>query len=240
MKRRAFVNMMGGVSAGLVLAPPVASSVFADEKNRPFPGEELKMAIEAYCRKIFDSSPDPDLLAPGGRYFFAGSFEVEVVSEKNSIFDLADEVIEKTKSSGFDASALKEGKIPDGMMVMSGGITVQNEKGMAVFQIEGLKNWDASIIYHNCINILSKVPPREWNKLKKIEPLAVGKGYSGNLKGSFKIWLVGDNSLKLDVESITPSVRLAPDSEVKAILNSEVLSRFLPEKIMKKITSAKN
>ena len=112
MKRRKFVNKIGGITAGLAVYPGMPLSVWGNETGGTFSDEELKAALEKYCRKIFYSKPDMKFLTPNGRYFFADSFEVEADSNTNSIFDFADQVIEKTKSSGFDASALKEGKMP--------------------------------------------------------------------------------------------------------------------------------
>ena len=54
------------------------------------------------------------------------------------------------------------------MTVANGGVMIQNEKFMTIFKVEGLKNYNATIIYRKCINISTKVAPSEWKKLKKV------------------------------------------------------------------------
>lgn len=238
MKRRTFVNVVGSVSAGLVITPSIASSVFGDETNRSFSDEELKAALEKYCRKIFNSSPELETLVPNGRYSFADSFEIEINTKLNSIFDFADEVIEKAKSTGFDASALKEGNIPDGMQVASGGVIFQNEGKMAIFKVEGLKNYNATITYKNGINIATKVPPCEWKKLKKIEKAGEkAGGYLGNLNGPFRIWIMNDRSINMNVEEIEPAIRFDKDMRPLNTVNDDFLNGVFSEEILEIISS---
>jgi hypothetical protein len=235
MKRRTFVNIFGGASTGLIISPNIVSSVFLQDKTQAFTPEELKTALEEYYWKIFDSSLNAETLAPEGRYFFADSFEIEVNSAKNDVFDFAEFIIEQARSLGFDASVLKEGKIPNGMQVINDGITIFTEKGMTIFKVEGLKNWDASIIYNNCINIMAKVPPCLWNKLDKIQPLIRGRGFEGNLSGPFKIYLSDNQTKRLNIERIAPSIRFINKTEEITILNSKILSQFFSENVIEKL-----
>lgn len=231
MERRNFVSAIGGISAGLMAAPGIVTSVLASEMSGSFTDEELKIALEKYCSKIFNSSPDKEYLAPNGRYFFADSFEIEVNSTMNSIFDFADEVIEKAKSTGFDASALKEGKIPEGMQVCNGGAMIQSDKVMMMLKLEGLVNFNATIKYKNGINIATKVPPCEWVDLKKIEKLDRGNGYQGNLKGPFRIWIMGDRPISLNVEEIEPAIRFSKNNMPLNTVSSNFLKEVFSDKI---------
>lgn len=240
MERRNFVSVIGGISVGLTAAPGIITSVLASEMGGSFTDYELKIALEKNCQKIFNSSPDKEYLAPNGRYFFAESFEIEVDSKINSIFDFADQVIEKSKSSGFDASALKEGKIPNGMQVYNGGVVIKSEKIMKMFKVEGLKNYNATITYKNGINIATKVPPCEWIGLKKIEKMDRGNGYEGNLKGPFRIWIMGNRPINLNVEEIEPAIRFSENNMPLNTVSSSFLKEVFSDKIQEIIFPAQS
>lgn len=112
---------------------------------------------------------DPAIKLPEGKLFLSKSFSIETVSEKNTVFDIADLVIEYCKEAGFDANSLKEGVIPDKMDVLPGAVSFTTEGAIKGFKIEELKNYDAISIAENPIFIRTELPPDAWGDIKKIE-----------------------------------------------------------------------
>jgi len=238
MKRRKFVKEAGVGLAGITLLPAMGLPL-RREKTNTDANEEFKKAVEIHVSKIFNSQPDLEIISPKGRYFFAESFTIDLNTMKNCIFDFADEIIVKAKSMGFDASPVKAGKIPQGMQITNGGVAISMDNKVNVFKLRNLRDWDATVIYRNCIHIFSEAPPALWSKLDKIEPMPVGKGYEGMINGRFRIWVLTDKSQHLYVEKTSPSIKFLDNTDEINTLNSKVLYQILPESVLKVLSSIK-
>lgn len=236
MHRRIFISSLGIASMGFVAIPSPISSLKLEEQISKIPPEELKLCFENYCKKVFDSALDINNQSPNGRYFFAESYEVLIHPNQNTIFDFSDEIIKISKSFGFDASALKKGKMPDGMSVGDGGVIISSDGKFSIFKIPGLLNYNSTVKYKNCVNILSSTPPCEWKKIDVLERSKKNSNtYTGNSNGSFKLWLTGEQLINFDIEETKPVLKFRENESHLEKINIEILKKLLSENIIKTI-----
>jgi len=230
MKRRVFITKTGLISTGVVMFPLVAASSKYNFGKTVFNPTELRNAIDRYLSKTFNNKPDENIIPPDGRFYFASSYDVDVNTDKNDIYSVADKVITKCKLIGFDAAELKLGNIPDGMQILNGGIIINKDSKFSVLKIEGLNNFDARVTFRNCINFKTEVPIREWKNLRKVEKIPTSNGYVGNLRGVFRVWMIGDFFNNISFESIDP-IRLSQNCNFTGRCNSGFLNEFLSQEV---------
>lgn len=171
MKRRVFLKSAiatGSVFAvSGVVANNVMGNVFSSDNYSP---TEVKKILTEHYNKIFSGDNlDVNLLPNPGKLTFAESFDIEMTSKKVNIFDIAETVIEMTKTINFDASSLRDGKIPDDMEVFKGYVSVKTNGSYTALKLNELKNFDAQIIINNPIVIKYNVPVIEWIDIKDFE-----------------------------------------------------------------------
>lgn len=131
MKRRKFIKNVIGTTATLGLASPLAMGNLLRKKDKSdFSPEAIITACKCYFDPVFlMQNVDLSSLPPKGLVILADSYELIINEERNDIFDVAEIIIEETKPFGFNAEALREGKIPEGLTVYSTSISfIKNVK----------------------------------------------------------------------------------------------------------------
>ncbi|MDE5421135.1 hypothetical protein L3073_02820 [Ancylomarina sp. DW003] len=233
MKRRNFIKNSLGAALGLTVLPSVVQAAIIDLNQQSFSSDEMHAALHNYYGKIFNSKLDPTISSPNDRYYFAESFEVVVNKEKNSVFDIADRVIEICEEINFDASSLKKGIIPEGMTVAEGGIRLKVDGKEILGRVSELKSYDATIRTKNHISIISKSKPEEWSKLKKLKK---GKHfYEGILNGSpFRVFVQEEHNVMVGVDQLYPNLRIRNIKQFNT-LNIEQFKGVVSENIISKI-----
>jgi len=243
MKRREFLKNSGSVVLGLGLVAGGLGSLRAfantpETKNiKHFPPDELREALYEHFNKHFNGEYfDPEKFTRANNYTLrtVESFDIEIVKEKNTIFDIADEVIEMLDEYNFDARKLRKGIIPDGLLVGLGRIYVDGGigSGMLDSEIDNFFNYDAKLISNNYFYISAKVLPGEWKKLKKIEKIDNSKRnmYQGNLNGTFRISKREYISKNIIVNSINPNLTIENEGYIGNFVSNEIgLSNFNDE-----------
>lgn len=236
MKRRTFFKSAGIVTVGAAFANNTFANIILNQKStaKTFPESELRNALEQFFNKYFQGEMfDPSVKLPEGKLFLAKSFSIKTLSEKNTIFDIADLVIERCKEAGFDASSLKEGLIPYQMKVKSGGIIIEDGLSVKMIKFEELKNYDAIMIAENPIYIKTELPPYTWGDIKKIEKntdtdyleLYIGDRNEITIKKSRV-----NSEVKLVVSSLYPDLTFAPDHKFVPSISSEIGLSFFNAK----------
>jgi hypothetical protein len=132
-------------------------------KMEKYDEKELYKILNKHFAGIFNTKIDRTVIIP--RHHFAKSFEIIINKEKNNVFDCAEQIIERL-GSNFDATPLRDGKIPVGMEVLSGGIKTPTYLNLP---IEELKNYDATLLYKNLITVSAKISPNEWFSFEKVK-----------------------------------------------------------------------
>lgn len=160
MKRR---NFVGAMLSSVALAG--LSSNFARASWLGTPGTEGFSTEEmlAACKKHFDSifymeNVDLNRLPEKGLIILTDSYELKANPEKNSVFDLAELIIERAKPLDFNAEALRDGKIPDGMDVYSTSISVRTNGILCPLMLTELKAYDVEVVYKKPITINYRLP----------------------------------------------------------------------------------
>lgn len=167
MKRRKFLKTAGAVSVVLSAGTLYAYNYLPNKEVKMYPPDELKAALEKHFNEIFSGKNfNPDVLPPNGKMMIPRSYSIEIIEQKNTIFDIADIVIERLKKSGFDAGSLKNGKIPDDLMVGNGIIQLPNNSFPV--KINELKNYDASILLAHNLSLATNIVPKDWIKLTEL------------------------------------------------------------------------
>ena len=236
MKRRTFFKTAGLVTAGAAFANSIFANILLNQQStvKIFPEDELKSALEAFFNKYFQGEMlDPVAELPEGKLFLSKSFRIETISEKNTIFDIADLVIKYCKEVGFDAGSLKEGIIPDKMKVLQGAVSFTTVDGILGFKIEELINYDAILISENPVFIRTKLSPNAWGDIKKIEKvkdtdyleLYRGSGNKITIKKPKK-----DIERKIAVTSLHPELIFAPGQTFEIPVSDEIGFSFFNEK----------
>lgn len=183
MKRREFFKNAGSATVLLSTASMLSFNFLADQGGELNP-EELQTALDNYFADMMSGkyfNPNQAIAGARGGLLIVKSYSMEVTKGKNSVFDISDLVIERLKNAGFDASLLKEGKIPEGMIVKNGFVNVPG--GMFPIRIDELKNYDAALYINECSIIKTKQIPSQWksiNALKKEEYPSGAVLYRGN------------------------------------------------------------
>ena len=96
----------------------LAFDLFPDQEGK-YSFDELKTALDTCFADVMSGKYfNPDCVLPGdkAKIVIVKSYSVEIVKDKNSIFDISDLVIKRLKDMGFDAGSPKEGKIPETIM----------------------------------------------------------------------------------------------------------------------------
>lgn len=168
MKRRKFLKTAGAVSVVLSAGTLYAYNYLPDKEVKMYPPDELKAALEKHFNEILDGKNfNPEVLPPNGKMMVTKSYSIVINNQKNSIFDIADLMIDKLKKFGYDASSLKKGEMPEGLGIGSG--TVQIPGRMFPVRIEELMNYDATLSLSNYSMINTQVPPSEWKKIQSFK-----------------------------------------------------------------------
>ncbi len=172
MKRRVFLKSTIATGSGFVVSGVVANNVIGNfiSFNGCSPTETKKILMEHYNIIFKGNNLDINALPNTGKLTFSESFDIEMTDEKVSIFDIAEAVIEKTRAFNFDASSLREGKIPEGMIVSKGSVTINADGSVSAIKLAELKNFDAQMVINQPIIIKYKKAVAEWKNIKKIEP----------------------------------------------------------------------
>ena len=232
MRRRNFIKNSFGAALGLSVFPGVLHAALI-ESNQQFTSSEMYAALHSYYGKIFNSKLDPTISSPNDRYYFAESFEVIINEEKNSIFDIADRVIELCEEVNFDASSLKKGIIPEEMNVTKGGIRLKVDGKEILARMPELKSYDATICTKNHISIISKSKPEEWSDLKKIKK---GKHYFEGVlnRAPFKVFIREEHNMTVVIDQVHPNLKLHNLKQFN-VLNIEQFKGVVSENIFTKI-----
>ncbi|MCT4588318.1 MAG: hypothetical protein N4A71_10880 [Carboxylicivirga sp.] len=233
MNRRLFLKTMGLGSIGIASAGYLMANnnFITQNKVVEFPPEELKSSLTQYINRYFNGELfNPNEPLPNGIILVADGFEVVPVVGKNNIFDIADIVIERCKSIGFDASNLKKGEIPNGMEVNNGGIAIRTQEVITFIKIEDLVDYDATIRYHNGFLIISSLPPVQWNTVNKINRAYESK--HGSIYMDKKEMLTiklspFDKKEHVKVQALWPSLSLAPEQSFRVPISKDIVMPFL-------------
>ena len=215
MKRRKFLKTAGATSVVLSAGSLMAFNRFLATEDRKFTPEELKTALDTYFTDVMAGKYfNPNILPPNGKIMIVRSYSIEINEQKNTIFDIADLVIERLKKSGFDAGSLKDCKVPDGLVVGNGIVHLPNQ--MFPIRIDALKNYDATLSLQILGNISTEVVPANWKNISHFEE----KKYQNNLQSFdgnidtkyFHLIFLPDPAKKIDfrfnVDKINPDVNI--------------------------------
>lgn len=221
MKRRLFLKTTGN-TLGLLLAGGVfaSQSLKNEQCADTYPYDELSEALNNYYKNIFDKDLfNINQLPHSGRMTLVDEYEIEVVKEKNTIFDIAEIIIERTKKDGFDATDLLKGKIPAGMNVSQGSISYSVAgKFIMSNRIPELKNYDALLTlkkpviikYQGSFSACAK--ETEFTPVTSNEKIAM---YRAKTTGSRIFINKMDNYKKLVIENLDPlkfNDKISPDN----------------------------
>ena len=224
--------------AGLATFQILDGKIWAVNRNQKhvalFPEQELFDMLYKHYNSVFNTVLDTTVSLD--RYYFAESFDITVNKEKNTVFDCAEEIIQKL-GNDFDASSLRDGIIPEGMSVGQGSVAT---KKYLRLPIDGLKNYDAVIAYKNYLSIATKAPMSQWSGLKKIHENSAVKirssenqvrTYEGHFKGEeYRFWKFDCFEKKISVEQLTPSLKIKEEqSAVNVSQLKELLSPLVIE-----------
>lgn len=169
MKRREFFKTAGSAAVVLSAGSMLAFDLPPGQKEKSS-AEELKTALDTYFAEMMAGkyfNPDHAMAGDRGGLLIVKSYSLEVTTEKNSVFDICDLVIKRLKNAGFDASLLKEGKIPEGLIVKNGLLNVPGS--MFPIRIDELKNYDAALSINECSIIKTKQIPSQWKSITALK-----------------------------------------------------------------------
>ncbi|MBS2210410.1 hypothetical protein KEM09_03310 [Carboxylicivirga mesophila] len=239
MNRRFFLKTMGLGSIGMASAGYLmANSNLLQKGLVEFPPDELKSALTQYINRYFNGELfNPNEPLPNQVILVADSFEVEPVTGKNSIFDFADQVIEQCQKVGFDASSLKNGKIPQGMEVGKSSYKIRTSEAIHGNKIEGLKDYDALIKCSNPLYIKTTLPPTKWGTINEFE-----KAFENTRMISFRdkkgkimvTKLLEEHQTPVRILNLKPNIAFAPNQSLRFPISYDVAKAFLNEQILKK------
>ncbi|WP_027471894.1 hypothetical protein [Saccharicrinis fermentans] len=236
---------MGIGTLGLCSVETLMGNTLNNMQNtqKLFPPEELKTSLEDYFGKYFRGGLfDPNVPLPDGKILIADSFEIETVTEKNNIFDIADIVIEHCDAIGFDASALKDGVIPKGMEINKRGVVIRQPEMHQYLKIDELVAYDAIVKYNNGFSIKSLLPPKDWKTIKNIkETMSLPKGKIYEDKKNELTILKGDFNYdsKISVQSIKPNLTFPPDQYIRIAISKDIVMDYFNEETKKVINQIK-
>lgn len=221
MKRRLFLKTTGS-TLGVLLAGGVfaTQSLKNDECTDTYPYDELSNALNNFYKNIFNKDFfDINQLPYSGRMTLVDEYELEIIKEKNTIFDIADIVIERTKKDGFDATDLLKGKIPAGMNVSQGSISYSTAgKFVMSNRIPELKNYDALLTLKKPVIIKYQGSFSACAKEKEFTPVTSNDkidSYRSKETGSRIFINKMDNYKKLVIENLDPlkfNDKISPDN----------------------------
>lgn len=164
MKRRNFLKAAGAASVLLSAGTLYANNFLSGTDVKMFSPEELKASLEKHFDEILSGKNfNPDVLPPNGKFMIVKSYSIEINTQKNSIFDIADLVIERLKKSGFDARSLKNYEMPDDLVIGNGIVHIPNQ--MFPIKIDALRNYDATVRLLNTLSVATSILPKDWIKL---------------------------------------------------------------------------
>jgi hypothetical protein len=240
MKRRSFIRKTTLISGGILFAGGILAKKNLDLHNAPpeFNKELLEKELTEYYEKLFNVVLDLNELPDRKRITLADSFEIEVNNKKNNIFDVADSVIEKLKPLGYDAKPLLEGKIPEGMKIGSGNISVNTDKKLIGIEIPELKNYDAKLVLKNPLLINYRVKPTKLVNEIEYELVSsndIHDSYRGKKYGTYVSKPKENSYYYISVKSVSP-VKIdysrtpnfiAVDKKANAIRLSPALAKIL-------------
>jgi|GEM_PF-6119836 len=199
MKRREFFKTAGSAAVVLSAGSMLAFDLPPSQKER-FSTEELKTALDTYFAEMMAGkyfSPDRTLPGTAGRLMIVKSYSIEVIKEKNCIFDISDLIIKKLKASGFDAGSLKEGKIPEGLVVSPGLLSIPG--ALFPIRIDELKNYDAVLSVSDYSSITTKELPSNWKDISSFKKEEFSNG-AFRYRGSPYFVLAGKKGSQKDLE----------------------------------------
>jgi hypothetical protein len=241
MKRRLFLKTMGLGSIGIASAGYLMANnnYLTQNKVVQFPPEELKSALTQYINRYFNGELfNPNEPLPNKVITVASGFEIETEIEKNTIFDVADLVIEQCEKIGFDASSLKEGRIPKGMEVGLNSYQIKTSEAVYGEKIEGLKDYDALIKCSNPIFIKTTLPPNIWDTLNGFEKAFENKKVIAFRDKKRKIMiskLLEEDQTPIKILNIKPNIAFAPNQNLRFPISYDVINTFLNEPFLKNI-----
>ncbi|MFV0554406.1 MAG: hypothetical protein ACK5LR_06840 [Mangrovibacterium sp.] len=231
MERRKFIQSLavGGITVASLGLFGNAAKAFAQDKATNYEAAEAKRILTAHYQKIFQGSTiDINVLPEKGMITFADSFEIVMNENKVTVFDIADTLIPKLKEMGFDASMLKEGKIPEGMIVAGAGIAMEHEGTVNLLKDIGLRNYDAELVLYNSINLRYNVPASKWAKVKKFEVISDNESYKTYLSSKEEIRIFeSKNSLAagrtITINSLNPLLLNKDMGTERVVLDKKLL-----------------
>jgi hypothetical protein len=242
MKRRQFLTSgILSIIAGKKLLASYYDMNFQEGELVGSPPENLECLITSYFDKIFYSKKiDLNNKLKKGIIVLADSYEVTLNTEKTTIFDIAEDVVEKLRSKGFNAEALLEGKIPNGLQVGSSAISFYAGGYFNTMKIPGLKNYDAELLYKNPVTIKFKVPLFEVVKETKFD-LALSSDkvicYKGEKTKTMVFTKLEDITTFIDVDKIEPLKISTKEPLGLMAFKKETFSEYLSEEFKKLILS---
>jgi hypothetical protein len=241
MNRRLFFKTMGLSSIGIASAGYLMANnnFLMQNKVVQFPPEELKSALTQHINRYFNGELfNPNEPLPNGIILVADGFEVEPVVGKNTIFDFADQVIEQCQKIGFDASSLKNGQIPKGMEVGKSSYRIRTSEIMCGNKIEGFKDYDVLVKYHNGFLINSKLPPIQWNTVRKLKTRISGEHGAIYVDAKEKLDIRMSTHQHKDyvsIQSLKPNLIITPGQRLRMPISRDLITPFLNEETQKLI-----
>lgn len=161
MKRRKFLRTAGVASVALSAGSLMAFNRFPAAEDRKLTPEEMQTVLDTYFADLMNGKYfNPNILPVNEKLFIVKSYSVDIIKERNTIFDVADIVIERLKRTGFNASSLKKGIIPEELTVGAGFVRPANHAFGT--PIDELKNYDAILSLHEYSVIKSNKLPSTW------------------------------------------------------------------------------
>ncbi len=241
MDRRIFLKTMGISSLGLVsVGHAIANNNYSvNKKAITFSPQELKNALNQFINRYFNGELfNPNEPLPNQTILIADGFDVVPVYDKNTIFDVADLVIEKCHKVGFDASSLKKGIVPRGMIVGRSGYTVRTSEAVYTEKLEELKDYDAIVKYHKGILISSTLPPIQWKTVKKIKATHTSQHGNVYMDARRKLTIKTtphQHKAYIKIQTLKPNLIMAPDQKFRVPVSKEIAMKYLKEDTQKLI-----
>lgn len=238
MKRKDFLKVAGGAMLSTAILSFGGQKVFAGSSPvENVSSDKIKKMIEAEVKRVFNSSLDPTLVQ--SRWRFAESYEVVMNENKTTAFDCADEIIALCKEYDFDATSLREGTIPNNFKAYKNKISIKSSGKRVVLPVNGLKNYDAKLVYMDCYTLNTDLAPKDWKSIIKVKEVGETVSpygfsttrYESIVKGeSIRIWKTNISEDFIVVKTLKPSISI---NSFKEAIDSKRFFGVLNEEVIK-------
>jgi hypothetical protein len=242
IKRRKFIENAVSTMALLGISSPMSfGDLFQGKMATNTCPEDIRKACRSYFDKIFlMQNVDLNSLPSKGLIILSDSYEIKVNEEKNSVLDVAEDVIKETQRYGFNTESLREGKMPEGLTVYSHSILFMSNGKYKSTKIPGLRAYDVEILYKKPVTINYRVPVVELIKESGFVHLGTDDKYARYQGKNTKMRMfisLHDISRYFNIDTIEPlKIRSADDLNQPAF-SKKAFSLFITDNFSKLIFS---